>query len=66
MGFGIASLVAGYMSDLYGGSFSGVMLVFVGNVLVALMASTGAPIGQVNNDNDNDNVDQDGEGASGG
>ncbi|CAM9774867.1 unnamed protein product, partial [Ectocarpus sp. 12 AP-2014] len=54
VGFGIASLVAGYVSDLYGGNFSGVMLVFVGNVLVALMASTGVPIGQVNNDNDQD------------
>ncbi|CAB1096853.1 unnamed protein product [Ectocarpus sp. CCAP 1310/34] len=68
VGFGTASLVAGYVCDLYGGSFSGVMLVFVGNVLVALMASTGVPIGQVNNDNDNGNGnnDQNIEGASGG
>lgn len=72
VGFGIASLVAGYVSDLYGGSFSGVMLVFMGNVLLALVASTGVPVGQVNydNDNGNDNDDvndnQDGEEASGG
>ena len=49
VGFGIASLLAGYVCDLYGGSYSGVMLVFVGNVLVALVASTGVPVGQVNN-----------------
>lgn len=66
MGFGIASLVAGYVSDLHGGSFSGVMLVFVGNVLAALVASTGVPFGQVNDDNDDHNDNQDGEGASGG
>ncbi|CAN0051041.1 unnamed protein product, partial [Ectocarpus sp. 12 AP-2014] len=64
VGFGIASLVAGYVSDLYGGNFSGVMLVFVGNVLVALMATTGVPIGQVNNDNNKD-VEGARDGASG-
>lgn len=40
------------------------MLVFVGNVLVALVASTGVPVGHVYNGNDNDN--QDGGGAGGG
>ncbi len=61
MGFGTASLIAGYVSDLFGGTFSGAMLLFVGNVLVALVASTGVPVGQVNSDNDS----QHGEGASG-
>lgn len=60
MGFGIAALVAGYVCDLYGGSYYGVMMVFVGNILVALAASTGVPVGQVNR-----NI-QDEEGASSG
>eukprot|EP00903_Cladosiphon_okamuranus_P010272 g9726.t1 len=63
VGFGIASLVAGFMSDLNGGSYAGVMLVFVVNQLVALTASTGVPVGHVNNASDNDNNHQDGEGA---
>ncbi len=46
VGFGVASLIGGYVCDAYGGSYVGVMAVFVGNVLVALLASTGVPIGQ--------------------
>ena len=46
VGFGIASLVAGYVCDLYGGRYYGVMLVFVACILVALVASTGVPVGQ--------------------
>eukprot|EP00903_Cladosiphon_okamuranus_P013285 g12384.t2 len=63
VGFGVASLVAGYVSDLNGGSYAGVMLVFVVNNLVALVASTGVPIGHVNNADYNDNDHKDGEGA---
>lgn len=58
IGFGVASLAAGYVCDLYGGSYSGVMLVFVGNVLVALAASTGVPVGQVNSNDQGDDQDE--------
>lgn len=46
VGFGIASLIGGYVCDSYGGSYTGVMIVFVANVAVALAASTGVPIGR--------------------
>ncbi|CAN0436304.1 unnamed protein product, partial [Hapterophycus canaliculatus] len=44
VGFGIASLLAGYVSDSHGGSYTGVMVVFLANVLVALAASTGVRV----------------------
>ncbi|CAM9324048.1 unnamed protein product [Ectocarpus sp. 4 AP-2014] len=46
IGFGIASLIGGYVCDSYGGSYTGVMIVFVANVAVAMAASTGVPIGR--------------------
>lgn len=45
VGFGIASLISGYVCDSTGGGYGGVMLVFVGSLAVTMVASTGVPIG---------------------
>ncbi|CAM9669265.1 unnamed protein product [Pylaiella littoralis] len=50
IGFGIASLIGGYVCDAYGGSYRGVMVVFVTNVVLALVASTGVPVGRRKDD----------------
>lgn len=45
VGFGVASLISGYLCDAAGGSYEGVMLFFVAVMAVALMASRGVPVG---------------------
>lgn len=46
VGFGVASLISGYLCDAAGGSYEGDMLVFVTVMAVALMASTGVAVGR--------------------
>ena len=46
VGFGVASLISGYLCDAAGGSYEGVMSFFVAVMVVALVASTGVPVGQ--------------------
>eukprot|EP00904_Undaria_pinnatifida_P013765 jgi/Undpi1/9519/HiC_scaffold_27.g11975.m1 len=45
VGFGVASLISGYLCDTNGGSYEHVMLFFVAVMAVALKASTGVPVG---------------------
>ncbi|CAM9838261.1 unnamed protein product [Scytosiphon promiscuus] len=46
VGYGIASLLGGYVSDSYGGSYTYVMVIFVANILLALGASTNVRVGR--------------------
>lgn len=50
VGYGIASLLGGYVSDSYGGSYTVVMVIFGANILLALGASTNVRVGRQKND----------------
>lgn len=45
LGFGVASLVGGFVYDAGSGGYGGVMVVFVTVTVVAFIAATGVPIG---------------------
>lgn len=46
VGFGVASLISGYLCDATGGNYENVMLFFVAVMAVALVASRGVPVGR--------------------
>ncbi|CAM9175600.1 unnamed protein product [Laminaria digitata] len=46
VGFGVASLISGYLCDAAGGTYEGVMSFFVAVMIAALAASKGVPVGR--------------------